>query len=85
MLSVRSTLNVDGDRADEIVQEITAEIHLIAIDSDLFFTAAEDQRTLQLAKSINENVFYHELSSIHGHDAFLIENDAVIQILDPTF
>jgi homoserine O-acetyltransferase len=40
---------------------------------------------VQLAKAIKENVFYHELSSIHGHDAFLIENDAVIQILDPIF
>ena len=82
-----STVNIEreGKKIAEIIQEITAEIHLIAIDSDLFFTAAEDQRTLQLAKSIKENVFYHELSSIHGHDAFLIENDAVIQILDPIF
>lgn len=82
-----STINIErsGKTAIEIIQTISADIHLIAIDSDLFFTAAEDQKTTELVKPVKENIFYHELQSIHGHDAFLIENDAVAQILTPIF
>ena len=82
-----STINVErsGKSITEIIKEITAEIHLIAIDSDLFFIADEDQKTTQLAKQIKGNVIYHELRSIHGHDAFLIENEAVAQIFNPIF
>ncbi len=82
-----STINVErsGKSITQIIKEITAEIHLIAIDSDLFFIADEDQKTTQLAKQIKGNVIYHELRSIHGHDAFLIENEAVAQIFNPIF
>ena len=82
-----STINIErsGRTAVEIIQTISADIHLIAIDSDLFFTAKEDQKTTEFVKPVKENIFYHELQSIHGHDAFLIENDAVAQILTPIF
>ena len=30
-------------------------------------------------------LFYHEIKSIHGHDAFLIENETVSQILNTIF
>lgn len=82
-----SSINVErsGKSITQIIKEITAEIHLIAIDSDLFFIADEDQKTTQLAKQIKGNVIYHELRSIHGHDAFLIENEAVAQIFNPIF
>ena len=82
-----SSINIErsGRTAVQIIQEISAEIHLIAIDSDLFFTALEDQKTMELIKPVKENIFYHELRSIHGHDAFLIENEAVAQILRPLF
>lgn len=82
-----SSINIErsGRTAVQIIQEISAEIHLIAIDSDLFFTAVEDQKTMELIKPVKENIFYHELRSIHGHDAFLIENEAVAQILRPLF
>ena len=82
-----STINVErsGKSITEIIKEITAEIHLIAIDSDLFFIADEDQKTTQLAKQVKGNIIYHELRSIHGHDAFLIENEAVAQIFNPIF
>ncbi len=82
-----STINIErsGRTATEIIKEITAEIHLIAIDSDLFFTAVEDQKTFKLIKPVKKSIFYHELRSIHGHDAFLIENQAIDEILTPIF
>ena len=32
-----------------------------------------------------KNIFYHELNSLHGHDAFLIENEAMAAILSKIF
>lgn len=82
-----SSINIErsGTPALEIIEKITAEIHLIAIDSDLFFTPSEDQKTYEMLKPSKQNIYYHELTSIHGHDAFLIENKLVSDILTPLF
>jgi len=74
-----------GDSLEKLIETISSNIHLIAIDSDLFFTAEEDQKTLKRGKKIKENIFYHEIKSIHGHDAFLIENIKVSKILSKIF
>ena len=71
----------NGDSLEKIVETISSNNHLIAIDSDLFFTAEEDQKTLKRLKKFKKNIFYHEIKSIHGHDAFLIENETVSKIL----
>src|SRR6056300_116015 len=82
-----SSINIErhGQTVQEIIKRITAEIHLIAIDSDLFFTPAEDRKTMDFTKKFKKDIFYHELSSLHGHDAFLIENEDMIRILSPIF
>ena len=72
----------NGDSLEKIVETISSNIHLIAIDSDLFFTAEEDKKTLKRLQKLKKNIFYHEINSIHGHDAFLIENDTVSKILN---
>jgi homoserine O-acetyltransferase len=82
-----STINIErsGYSVEEIIKNITAEIHLIAIDSDLFFTPTEDKKTMERCKPLKKELYYHELSSLHGHDAFLIENEAMAQILSKLF
>ena len=82
-----SSINIerDGKLAKEIIRKIDAEIHLIAVDSDLFFTPSEDKKTFDLLKKVKKNIFYHELNSLHGHDAFLIENEAMALILSKIF
>ena len=75
----------EGKSVEDIIKNINAEIHLIAIDSDLFFTPEEDRKTFEIAKKNKKNIFYHELTSIHGHDAFLIENEKMAKILAKIF
>ena len=75
----------EGKSVEDIIKKINAEIHLVAIDSDLFFTPGEYRKTFEIGKKIKKNIFYHELTSIHGHDAFLIENEKMAQILAKIF
>tara|TARA_R110002072_G_scaffold175495_4_gene331272 strand:+ start:278 stop:1243 length:966 start_codon:yes stop_codon:yes gene_type:complete len=67
------------------LNKIEAEIHILAVDSDLFFTAKENQETYQELSKLNSKVTYHEITSIHGHDAFLIEFDQLEKIIKPIF
>ena len=67
------------------ISKISANIHLIFVDSDLLFTAKETRRTYDNLKEIKTNLFHHEIQSIHGHDAFLIEHEQLTHILKPIF
>ena len=67
---------------EEKLNEINANIHLIAVDSDLFFPASEIKNCYDVLIKTKENTFYHEIKSIHGHDAFLMEYAQLNQILN---
>ena len=54
-------------------------------DSDLFFVSEENTATLKLLHPNLSNVSYHEITSIHGHDAFLIEYEQLNSIIDKIF
>jgi homoserine O-acetyltransferase len=69
----------------EILDSITADIHIIGVDSDLFFTAEENKQTHKKLALTKENVTYNEINSVHGHDAFLIEYDQLQKIIEPFF
>ena len=81
------TNDITRDRNDFLVvaNAIQSNIHVVAVDTDYFFIPDENRKTHQILKSIKENVFYHEIKSIHGHDAFLIEFEQLAQILAPIF
>ena len=66
-------------------KQTTANIHLVAVDSDYFFTADENRETYEILKRVNSNVFYYEIQSLHGHDAFLIEFEQLNTILKDVF
>ncbi len=69
----------------EVLQSLASNIHLVSVDSDYFFTANEIKTAFQEIKKQKNNVFYHEIKSIHGHDAFLIEYEQLNTILTPIF
>ena len=81
------TNDITRDRGDffAIVKNIKATIHIVAVNTDYFFIAEENKSTYERAKTVKENVHYHEITSIHGHDAFLIEYQQLAQILAPIF
>ncbi|WP_428037161.1 alpha/beta fold hydrolase [Chryseobacterium nepalense] len=72
-------MTIDADESE--LKRIKAQIHLIAVDTDLFFPASEIRMCFEKLKKDKENVFYHEIKSIHGHDAFLMEYEQLNTII----
>ncbi|MCZ8146056.1 alpha/beta fold hydrolase [Flavobacterium sp.] len=70
---------------EEVVASIEATIHIVSVDTDLFFTARENRKTVMELASAHPEIYYHEIQSIHGHDAFLIEFEQLITLLKPVF
>lgn len=68
-----------------VAATIEATIHIIGIDSDLFFTANENRATYEELKKHKKNISYQEIVSIHGHDAFLIEYQQLHNLLATIF
>ncbi len=69
----------DG-KIEKLAGSTKTVIELIAVDSDGFFLAQEDRDTYELLKE-EHSINYHEIKSLHGHDAFLIEHDQVKNLL----
>ncbi|MBT8280567.1 MAG: bifunctional aspartate kinase/homoserine dehydrogenase I [Muriicola sp.] len=74
-----------GDDAFRNLRQSETNIHIIGVDSDLFFSANEDKDTYKQMAQARSNVTYGEIKSLHGHDAFLIEFEQIIQLLEPVF
>jgi homoserine O-acetyltransferase len=81
------TIDISGDNEDftQIINKISGSIHIVSVNTDLFFIAKENRETYEELKGIKTNIFYHEIKSIHGHDAFLIEFEQLNTILKPIF
>ncbi|TMM32172.1 bifunctional aspartate kinase/homoserine dehydrogenase I [Polaribacter aestuariivivens] len=75
----------NGEKNIEVLDQIEANIHIIGVDSDLFFTAEENRETHKKLALTKENVTYNEINSVHGHDAFLMEYDQLQKIIEPIF
>jgi homoserine O-acetyltransferase len=75
----------DNARFLEIASKIESNIHLVTINSDLFFKSEENWNTYVELKSVKDNVSISEIKSLHGHDAFLIEFNQLAKFLKPIF
>ena len=87
MNQVLKTIDITNGRGSfvEVASQIKSNIHIITINSDLFFKAKENWDTYVDLKPHKDNVSISEIQSIHGHDAFLIEYDQVQAILETVF
>lgn len=72
-------MNINANESD--LEKIQSRMHMISVDTDLFFPASEIRSCYEKLKEKKENVFYHEITSIHGHDAFLMEYEQLNTII----
>ena len=81
------TVDITRNRPDflTVANAIDANIHLITVDTDYLFIAEETRKTYRELTNKKQNVFYHQIQSIHGHDAYLIEFNQLSDILKPIF
>ena len=79
------TIDICKDRGEfaQVMAPITTQIHIIATDTDLYFVPEENRLTYEALKQMGKKTTYHELHSIHGHDAFLIEFDQLDAFIRP--
>jgi homoserine O-acetyltransferase len=75
----------NNDDFETLMSKTNASIHIIGINSDLFFTPKENRETYEELKKFKDNVFYSEIDSVHGHDAFLIEYKQLDHLLADIF
>ncbi len=75
----------NGESDFEKLQSSDTKIHIVGVNSDLFFTAEENKETYRKLALANTNVTYGEVQSLHGHDAFLIEFQQLEKLLEPIF
>ncbi|MBO0331513.1 bifunctional aspartate kinase/homoserine dehydrogenase I [[Muricauda] lutisoli] len=75
----------NGEEAFKALQESDTKIHIIGVNSDLFFTAEENKETFKRLAQANTNVTYGEVQSVHGHDAFLMEFEQLEKLLETVF
>ncbi|MWB96706.1 alpha/beta fold hydrolase [Flavobacterium sp. GA093] len=87
MNQLLKTIDITRNKEDfeTLITKTKAAIHIIGINSDLFFTAKENRETFEELKKFKENVFYSEIDSVHGHDAFLIEYKQLDHLLADIF
>lgn len=87
MTHLLTTLDITSHKAsfEEAVKPIKSTIVQIAIDSDWLFVPEETRRTKEKLDEMGIHNEYHEIKSIHGHDAFLIEFEQLENFLKPVF
>jgi homoserine O-acetyltransferase len=87
MNQILRSIDIAEKRGDfiEVASKISSCIHIITINSDLFFKPEENWNTYVELKGAKENININEIKSIHGHDAFLIEFDQLARFLKPIF
>ena len=81
--------SVDISKKFESIEEafatLKSKVIMIGIDSDLFFVASDNKETAKLLAQQHKEVDYKEIKSIHGHDAFLIEFEQLVEALSDVF
>ncbi|APY11447.1 bifunctional aspartate kinase/homoserine dehydrogenase I [Seonamhaeicola sp. S2-3] len=87
MNQLLKTIDVTKGRSSNfnVLENIEAKIHIVGVDSDLFFTAEENRETHKQLALTHPNVTYSEIHSVHGHDAFLMEYDQLEKIIEGIF
>lgn len=84
-LLLSADVTLDKGDFSTVAQNIKAQVHQVAIDTDGLFLANEIYETHLVLQELGVSSTYHEIISIHGHDAFLIEYAQLSAIIKPVF
>ena len=71
----------DGRAGFEAIKSSDLKVHIIGVNSDLFFTIKENRETFNELATAGCEVTYGEINSKYGHDAFLIEFEQLQELL----
>ncbi|NND16439.1 MAG: bifunctional aspartate kinase/homoserine dehydrogenase I, partial [Eudoraea sp.] len=71
----------DGPEGFEAIKQSKINIHIIGVNSDLFFTIKENRETFNELAEAGCEITYGEINSKNGHDAFLIEFEQLTELL----
>jgi len=87
MNQLLKTIDVTRGRPEHfsVLEAIDANVHIVGVSSDLFFTAEENRETYKQLAQSSDRVRYGEVVSVHGHDAFLIEYEQLEKIIGGIF
>lgn len=82
-----TTIDISGGTGNyvEAAKKIKAQVHIVTIDSDCFFLAKENRKAYVDLSCAGSSVSIGEIKSIHGHDAFLMEDDQLSNVIAPIF
>ena len=69
----------------ELLKKVKSNVYIISIDSDLLFTDYEQREIYKKISLVKKNVYYFQIRSDHGHDAFFIEYDQISSFLKRCF
>ena len=70
---------------DKLINKVNSNIYILSIDSDLLFTDNEQRNIYKKISLIKQNIYYFQIKSDHGHDAFFIEYDQINNFLKDCF
>ena len=73
-------LAVDGSLPDGL-KDIEAKLQVIAVDSDWLYPVDQSKDLLAALQTNGTEVIYNEVKSVHGHDAFLLEEGQMNYLL----
>lgn len=81
------THDITRNRLDfrRIANTIKANIHVLAIDARGLFSAEENRLTFLQIKKVKKNVYFHEIQSNYGEEAYLKESHQLANLLLPVF
>ena len=66
---------------ENLIKKIKSNVYIISINTDLLFTDYELRETYKKLSLIKDNIYYYQIKSNHGHDAFFIEFDQIKNFL----
>lgn len=87
MTHLLTTLDITShfENFEEAAKKIQSNIVQVAVDTDWLFVKDETMDTKKKLDKLGIQNEFHEIKSIHGHDAFLIEFEQLETFLKPIF